>query len=180
MLLDPIDPTKNFQEVHNFTCQAQGGPDNIFEWTFDGSVLTNVNIASTSMQSTLTINNISASSSGEYTCTVSNLAGSASNSSTLYVSPYLVTNPVQTFTTMKGEAMRVLECEAAAFPLPTYTWTKLTGPGSPMVIVNESDSGILVFFPEIKFNDYGTYVCTVSSNGLMVTSSMSTVYSEFT
>ena len=180
VLLDPIDPTRNFQDVHNFTCQAQGGPDNMFEWTFNGSTLTNANITSTSMQSTLTINGISASNGGEYTCTVSNLAGNASNSSTLYVSPYIVTNPVQIFTATKGATMRVLECEAAAFPLPTYTWTKLTGPGSPMVTVNESDSGILVFSPEIMFNDYGTYVCTVSSNGLMVISSVSTVYSEFT
>ena len=152
----------------------------MFEWTFNKTVLTNANITSTSMQSILTINTISASDGGEYTCTVSNLAGNASNSSTLYVSPYIVTNPVQILTATNGATMRVLECEAAAFPLSTYTWTKLTGPGFPMVIVNESDSGILAFSPEIKFSDYGTYVCTVSSNGQMVNSSISTVYSEFT
>ena len=151
----------------------------MFEWTLNGSILTNANITSTSMQSTLTINNISASNGGEYTCTVSNLAGNASSSSTLYVSPYIVTNPVQILTATNGTTMRVVECEAAAFPFPTYTWTKLTGPGSPMVIVDESNSGIVVFSPEIMFNDYGTYVCTVSSNGLMVNSSVSTVYSEF-
>ena len=179
MLLDPTNPTRDFQEVQNFTCQAQGGPDNMFEWTFNGSDLLNASIISTSMKSIITINSISASNGGEYVCTVSNLAGNASNSSTLYVSPYIVTNPVQILTATNGATMRVLECGAAAFPLPTYTWTKLTGPGSPMVIVNESDSGILVFSPEINFNDYGTYVCTIASNGLMVNSNVSIVYSEF-
>ena len=177
MLLDPINPTRGFQAVHNFTCQAQGGPNNMYEWTFNGSSLTTANTTSTSMLSTLTINNISASNGGEYTCSVSNLAGNASNSSTLYVSPYIVTHPVEKLTVING-TVNVLECVAEAFPSPTYTWTKLTGPDFPMVVVQESASGTLLFSPEIKFSDYGTYVCTASSNGLMVNSSVSTVYGK--
>ena len=149
----------------------------MFKWTFIGSALINAN--TTSVQSILIINNVSASNGGEYTCTVSNLAGNASNSSTLYVSPYIVTNPVQNLTATDGATMKVLECVAAAFPSPTYTWTKLTGPGSPMVVVNDNDSGTLVFSPVIEFYDYGTYICAASSNNLMVNSSVSTVYSEF-
>ena len=178
MFLDPINPTRGFQAVHSFTCQAQGGPDNMFEWTFNDSPLTNANTTSTSMLSTLTISNISASNGGEYTCIVSNLAGNASNYSTLYVSPYIVTNPVEYLTVING-TMDVLVCVAEAFPSPTYTWTKLTGPGSPMVVVLESVSGTLLFSPKIKFRDYGTYVCTASSNGRVENSSVSTVYSEF-
>ena len=179
MLLDPINPTRNFQEVHSFTCQVQGGPDNMFEWTFNGSDLTNANITSTSMQSTLTINNISVTNGGVYTCTVSNLAGNASNSSILYVSPYIVTNPVQILTATNGTTMQDLDCVAAAFPSPTYTWTKLTGPGSPMVVMNDSDTSVLDFSPGIVFSDYGTYICTASSNGVMVNSSVCKVFSEF-
>ena len=178
MLLDPINPTRVFQEVHNFTCQTEGGPDNMFEWTFNGSALTNSNIVSASMQSTLTINNISASNGGEYTCIVSNVAGNASNFSTLYVSPYIVINPVQNFIATNGTIMNFLECVAAAFPSPTYTWTKLTGPGSPMVVVNGSDFGTLIFSPVVEFIDYGTYICTATSDGLSVNSSLSTVYSK--
>ena len=151
----------------------------MFEWTFNGFPLTNANITSTSMQSTLTINNISASNGGEYTCTVSNLAGNASNFSILYVSPYIVTNPVQNLTATNGTTMKHLECMAAAFPSPAYTWTKLTGPGSPMVVVSDGDSGALAFSPLIEFHDYGTYVCAASSNNLTMNSKVSTVYSEF-
>ena len=178
VLLDPINPTRNFQDMHSFTCQAQGGPDNMFEWTFNGSALANANITSTSMQSTLTISNISASDGGEYTCTVSNLAGNASNSSTLYVSPYIVINPVNNVTATNGSAVNDLECVAEAFPSPTYTWTKLSGPGFPMVVVNDSDYGVLRFYPVIDFTHYGMYVCTASSKGLSVNSSVSTVYSK--
>ena len=165
--------------MNNFTCQAQGGPDNMFEWTVNGSALTNATIISTSMQSTLTIDNISASDGGEYTCTVSNLAGNASNSSTLYVSPYIVTNPVQILLAINNTEMEVLECVAEAFPSPTYTWTKLTGPGSPMVIVQDSDSGTLMLSSIGEFEGYGTYICAASRNGLTVNSSVSTVHSEF-
>ena len=151
----------------------------MFEWTFNGFTLTNANITSTSLQSTLTINNILASNGGEYTCIVSNLAGIASNSSTLYVSPYIVTNPVKDLTAINGAVMKVLECAAEAFPNPAYTWTKLTGPGSPTVAVNNGELGTLVFSPGIEFDDYGKYICTASSNGLMVNSSASTIHGEF-
>ena len=179
VLLDPVNLTSSIQEVHSFTCHAQGGPDNMFEWTFNGSTLSNANITSASLQSTLTINNILASNGGEYTCTVSNLAGNASNSSTLYVSPYIVINPVKDLTGINGAVMKVLVCVAEAFPNPAYIWTKLTGPGSPMEAVNNGELGTLVFFPGIEFDDYGMYICTASSNDLMVNSSVSTIHSEF-
>lgn len=178
MVLNPTNPTSGFQEVQVFTCQAQGGPDNVFQWTLNGFSLTSSNTTSTSNQSTLTINNISASDGGEYTCTVSNLAGNTSNSSNMYVSPYIVTNPAQITAAINGTTVNVLECVAAAYPFPTYTWTKLTGPGSPMVIVNDGGSGTLQFSPVINFSDYGTYVCSASSNNLMVDSRVSSVYSE--
>ena len=75
--------------------------------------------------------------------------------------------------------MRVLECEAASFPSPTYTWLKLTGPGSPMVVVNDGNTGTLLFSPVIEFDDYGAYICAASSRGHTVNSTVSTVYSEF-
>ena len=176
--MDPINPTRSFEEAHTFTCEAMGGPNNTFEWTFNGSPLTDADITSTSLQSTLTISNVTASDGGEYTCTVSNLAGNESNSSTLYVSPYIVTNPNETLTAVSGAQGLELECVAEAFPSPTYTWTQLTGLSAPRTVVNDSDSGVLEFFPEIAFDDHGTYVCTASSNGLMVNSSVSTVYGK--
>ena len=179
VFLEPVNPTRSFQEVHTFVCQAQGGPGSIFQWTFEGSILKDADITSTSLKSTLTINNVSASDGGEYICTVSNIVSNASNSSTLYVSPYIVTNPIKTITALNGTSFSELECVAEAFPSPTYTWTQVTGPGSPRTIVDSSDSGILAFTP-LVFSNYGAYVCTASSNGLMKNSSISTVYSKFT
>ena len=179
VLLDPIISTRSFEETHTFTCGAMGGPNNTFEWTFNGSAPMDANITSTSLESTLTISNVTASDGGEYTCTVSNLAGNASNSSTLYVSPYIVTNPVQILLAINDTTMEVLECVAEAFPSPTYTWRKLTGPGSPMVVVQDSGLGTLMLSSIGEFEGYGTYICAASSNGLMVNSSVSTVHSEF-
>ena len=179
VLLEPINPTRSFEETHTFTCETMGGPNNTFEWTFTGSALMDANITSTSLQSTLTISNVTESEGGEYTCTVSNLAGNDSDSSTLYVSPYIVTNPNDTLTAINGTQGLELECGAEAFPSPTYTWTQLTGPPAPRTVVNDSDSGVLEFFPKLDFDDYGTYVCIASSNGIMVNSSVSTVYCKF-
>ena len=176
--MDPINPTRSFEETHTFTCETMGGPNNTFEWTFNGSALTDANITSTSLESTLTISNVSASDGGEYTCTVSNLAGNASDSSILYVSPYIVANPNETLTAVNGTQGLELECVAEAFPSPTYTWTQLTGPSAPRTVVDDSESGVLEFSPVLFFDDHGTYVCTASSNGLVVNSSTSTVYGK--
>ena len=96
----------------------------------------------------------------------------------MYVSPYIVTNPAEILTAINGTPGLELECVAEAFPSPTYTWTQLTGPFGPMTVVDDSDTGILKFSPVPFFDDHGTYVCTASSNGLMVNSSMSTVYGK--
>ena len=176
--MDPINPTRNFQEIHTFTCQTLGGLNSTFEWRFNGSLLTDANITSTPLQSTLTISNVSPSDGGEYTCTVSNLAGNNFASSTMYVSPYIVTNPAEILTATNGTPGLELKCVALAFPSPTYTWTRLTGPLGLMTVVDDSGTGILKFFPVLFFDDHGTYVCTAFSNGLMVNSSMSTVYGK--
>ena len=178
VLLDPVDPTTIFQETHTFTCQALGGPNSTFEWTFNGLALTVANITSTYLKSTLTISNVSVSNGGDYTCIVIYLASNASNSSTLYVSPYIVTNPNERLTAINGTAGLEIECVAEAFPSSTYTWTKLTGVLGPTTVVDNSDSGILTFYPLVFFDDYGTYVCTASSNGIVVNSSVTTVYGK--
>ena len=178
VFLAPINPIRSFQETHTFTCQALGGLNSTFEWRFNGSVLADANITSTSLQSTLTISNVTASDGGEYTCIVSNLAGNNFASSTMYVHPYIVTNPAEILTAIHGTPGLELECVAQAFPSPTYSWTQLTGPLGPMTVADDSGTGILKFFPVLFFDDLGTYVCTASSNGLMMNSSVSTVYGK--
>ena len=171
VLLDPVDVTRDRFDMHVFTCSAQGGPNNAFQWFFDGSPVT----PSSPTESDYTISNISASDGGQYTCVVSNAAGNASNSTTLFVSPYIVTDPTSLVLSSNG-SQQVLECEAEAFPAPTYAWTKLTGPDSPMIVVESSSSGNLML--QTVFGSEGAYVCTASSRGLTVNSSQSTMYGE--
>ena len=175
MLLDPEDATRNFQDTHVFTCSAQGGPDNTFQWFFNGSAATNGQNSSSPTQSNYTINNVSASDGGQYTCVVSNAAGNSSETTTLFVSPRIITNPVSPLLSSNG-SLQQLVCMAEAFPAPTYAWTKLTGPNSPMAVFESNSSGLLTLLTD--FGSEGAYVCTASSRGLMVNSSQSIVYGE--
>ena len=171
VLLDPVDETRDFDDTHIFTCSAQGGPNNAFQWFFNGSSVT----PSSPTESSYTVSNVSASDGGQYTCVVSNAAGNSSNSTTLFVSPYIVTDPTFRLLSSNG-SQQELECEAEAFPEPTYAWTKLTGPNSPMVVFKSNSSGVLML--QTVFGTEGAYVCTASSRGLSVNSSQSTVYGE--
>ena len=62
-------------EMKTFNCAAEGGPDNIFEWMFRGSVVFNEPVYTVAAdQSTF----------GMYICRVSNGAGSDSDNLTLF------------------------------------------------------------------------------------------------
>ena len=175
VLLGPVDETRDFQDTHTFTCSAQGGPGNTFQWFFNGSLATNGQTSFSPAESNYTISNVSASDGGQYTCVVSNAAGNSSETTTLFVSPYIITDPATTLLSSNG-SLQQLECEAEAFPAPTYTWTKLTGPNSPMVVFESNSSGLLML--QTVFNSEGTYVCATFSRGVTVNSSESTVYGE--
>ena len=173
--IEPMDIIKrDFGDTHTFICRTEGGPSNSFNWKFNGRLAENAEIESTLTNSTLTIDSVTAEDGGEYVCTVSNFAGSDSAIGTLYVSARIVVNPEAEVNTTMGSQLE-LECLAEAFPPPTYTWTKLTGPNSPMVAGNSST----LEFPEIDFGDEGTYVCTASSYDWDVNSTLSTIHGRF-
>ena len=52
-----------------FTCMAQGGPSNVFQWSLNGVDLPGEN------GTMLSITGVDAADGGTYTCTVSNAAG---------------------------------------------------------------------------------------------------------
>ena len=66
----PFDINTSFGSSESLTCTAQGGPDNTFQWTLQGQVVSN------SFQ--LQFPSITGSDGGDYTCTVTNAAGSGS------------------------------------------------------------------------------------------------------
>ena len=61
-------------------CSAEGGPDNIFQWSHNGSVLAN----GTTSTLVLNITAVAVENLGNYTCMVTNAAGSDSSTSILH------------------------------------------------------------------------------------------------
>ena len=146
-----VEPEIEFAEFGDnvtFTCSAQGGPGNEFQWQRNGGDLENETLAN------LTVANISASEGGSYTCVVSNAAGDDSETATLYVQPYIETQPEDVLTTNGSEVN--FTCVAESFPDPEYQWIDLD---SGEVVSNMST---LEFGPAI-FGSEGPYRCAASA-----------------
>ena len=58
----------NFSSIVNITCSAQGGPNNMFEWSKQGVIVSNSDVLELTM--------ITGSDGGLYVCNVTNDAGS--------------------------------------------------------------------------------------------------------
>ncbi len=128
-----------------FTCDAQGGPGNMFQWQRNGANLDE------KTQSTLQLNSVDASDGGEYTCVVSNAAGNDSAVLTLYIQPYIVTDPQPQILAANNQLVS-FTCEAMAFPDPNYRWIKDED-------LEFERSGQNLTFSPVMFGDEGTYRC---------------------
>ena len=137
-----------------FTCSAQGGPDNTYQWQNDGQDLMN------ETDTTLTVSNISAMNGGNYTCVVSNAAGNDSATAVLYVEPIIVTQPTDILT--RNGTVESFTCVAASFPEPEYTWEKYIEESGSYYTV--SSGSVLEFTPTV-FGDEGSYRCVASLPG---------------
>ena len=137
-----------------FTCSAQGGPDNTYQWQNDGQDLMN------EADTTLTVSNISAMNGGNYTCVVSNAAGSDSATAVLYVEPIIVTQPTDILT--RNGTVENFTCVAESFPAPEYTWKIYNEETDSFDMV--SSGQVLEFTPAV-FGDEGTYRCVASLPG---------------
>ena len=71
IFVSPASQTLSVNGSATFMCMADGGPNNVFQWSLRGANLTGEN------GSTLNVPNVDAADGGAYTCTVSNLAGMA-------------------------------------------------------------------------------------------------------
>ena len=138
-----------------FTCSAQGGPDNTYQWQNDGRDLMN------ETDTTLTISNISAMNGGSYTCVVSNAAGNDSATAVLYVEPIIVTQPTDILT--RNGTVVNFTCVAESFPDPAvYQWEKYNETTGSFDRV--SNGPVLEFTPAV-FGDEGSYRCVASLQG---------------
>ena len=148
-----------------FNCTAEGGPGNTYQWQRNGT-----NLDNETMQ-TLAITQISVNDGDQYTCIVSNAAGNDSASTSLFVYPEITMSPVDIMDAING-TVRMLACDAAAFPEPQYRWMRVSGDFGDNV--NGIDSDMLVFAP-VLFGDEGEYFCTATANGQTVQSNTSTL-----
>ena len=148
-----------------FNCTAEGGLGNTYQWQRNGT-----NLDNETMQ-TLAITQISVNDGDQYTCVVSNAAGNDSASTSLFVYPEITLNPVDVLNATNG-TVRMLACDADAFPEPQYQWMRVSGNFSDNI--NGIYSDMLVFAP-VLFGDEGEYFCIATANGRTVQSSTSTL-----
>ena len=142
-------------ETLTFTCSAQGGPDNTYQWQNDGRDLMN------ETDTTLIVSNIAAMNGGNYTCMVSNTAGNDSATALLYVEPIIVTQPTDILTS-SGTVVS-FTCAAESFPAPAvYQWEKYNETTGSFDRV--SSGPVLEFTPAV-FGDEGSYRCVASLPG---------------
>ena len=144
----------NIEGNVTFSCSAQGGPDNEYQWQYNGVDMTN------QTNTTLNIDNIDAVNGGSYTCVVSNAVGNDSATATLYVVPTIVTQPADILT--RNGTVVNFNCEAEGFPPPEYQWEKYNETMGTFIRVG-SDS-VLEFSPAV-FGDEGRYRCVASQLG---------------
>ena len=137
-----------------FTCSAQGGPDNTYQWQKNGEDLMN------ETDTALIISNITAMNGGNYTCVVSNIAGNDSATAVLYVEPIIVTQPTDILT--RNGTVVYFTCAAESFPAPEYTWEEYNEESSSFDTV--SNGSVLEFTPAV-FGDEGSYRCVASLPG---------------
>jgi hypothetical protein len=142
----PPDIITNLDDNATLICNAMGGPNNSFQWTINGNIISNNN--------EVNLIAIDSSYGGNYTCTVSNAAGTDSASTMLYVAPYIVT-PLenQTFTTNGSNV--IIFCNTSGFPTPSTSWLNTLG-------LEVSTISLLQFDP-VFFGDEGVYHCAAKS-----------------
>ena len=155
MAVSPEMMIADVGETVTFTCSAQGGPDNTYQWQNDGRNLVNETDA------ILIVSNITAMNGGNYTCVVTNTAGNDSATAVLYVEPIIVTQPTDILT--RNGTVVNFTCAAESFPDPAvYQWEKYNETTGSFYTV--SNGSVLEFTPAV-FGDEGSYRCVASLPG---------------
>ena len=111
------------------------------------------------VNSSLTVSNITADDGGDYTCIAENEAGFTEASAVLYVSLY-VSEPQVGLNTTSGSVETII-CTIEGFPI-NYTWEKLV---EGMNYSHVSTGRVLEFNP-VEFGDEGVYRCVANSSDL--------------
>ena len=179
VMIQPQNMTFNYEDEVNITCTCDGGPNNMFSWLLNGSIITSgtnsYTISSTEFSSILTISGIRAPDHGGlYQCIKENIAGNGSDTTYVFISPRFLTHPMETTLAISG-MINNLTCEVESFPIPQYMWYKHEENGRTLDV--GPDDYLLPFNP-IVFGDVGIYQCIATSNSITIYSNNATLYGE--
>lgn len=187
--ISPGDTLVEFSDNITFQCGAQGGPDNMYQWS-----LNNITLSSQTSR-TLQLFSITLYDAGKYTCTVSNIAGMDNASAILYIYPRIISHPQDVETLVFRNV--TFACEAEGFPVPDIVWNypgrAEQGSGSggstgdslySRVEVSNSLARSTLEISPVLYSDFGPYFCVAVSMALMmdlsVESDMAILTGEFT
>ena len=178
IMIQPQNMIFNYKDKVNLTCTCQGGPNNVFIWSFRNSHITSdtntYTIISTEFSSILMINDLTTTRyAGLYQCNAQNIAGNGSNATYVYISPRFLRHPVKTTLTVHGVSRRLF-CTAQSFPFPRYMWHKHEENGKTLDGVRKNS----ILFSPVVFGDAGVYQCTATSNSITIYSNNATLYGE--
>lgn len=169
MAISPTNGSFNIGDDVNLTCSGMGGPRNMFRWYRNDTELLGQN------DTTLTLVNITVDDGDEYLCVVANAAGSFNTTTFVFVNPSITEHPVDATATNGANA--TLECQAEAFPDPSYEWTYSNGSSIELSSVVGTSSSTLQFLPA-EFGSEGSYMCVASANNATATSDAAVLFSK--
>lgn len=155
----PTDTTVNRGNGTTFTCSAIGNGTLNITWRLPSGeiVFTGQDMMEEwSVNSSLTIGDITADDGGIYVCIVLNEAGVTEARAVLYVSLYISGELIGLNTT--SGSVENITCMIEGFPV-SYHWEKM--PGDDNMIVNYSivSIGRTLQFNPVEFGDEGVYHC---------------------
>ena len=166
-----VEPSRIFSDINRqemFECIASGGPNNMFQWTYQGSYISDASI--------LTIDAVGIDNVGTYVCTVTNDAGYGSNMSSLYskfnacvfkintmlsiVPPIVEISLSDERVAINGSALFTCDYNSA-IPV-TVTWYHNGDVISNNIDTNDTTSTLSLY--DIALADSGTYTCEVEND----------------
>ncbi len=150
-----------------FTANVAGTPPYIYQWSFNGTPLTDDGVhINGSATTSLSLSNLTTADAGNYTLTVTNVSGATNSAAallTVLTPPLFITQPVGR--SVPPGLPTTFNALASGIPTPTYQW-QLNGtniPGATGVsyvsyIVAAAGTGDLGFYHLIASNSVGVAV----------------------